>query len=254
MNSSLQIFSLLILGGVCVLASDFSTPTPEGVTNTTILVETAASRFAEAVGFEAEDVATDTAEYCQKIKDLAYQVYIEADDAREEVGLTDTVSEEEAQDYYYYTAKEAAKIMNLADECMDVMMDSLSMEPNLVSLSSDLALSLEVQSINMTDVEAMIDEISDMIADYQGNVTLWVYKFTEISENIIAAVRDAQEELEEEEGASDEAIDDAKDSKNKIKEFVNDIIDIAADMLDDAEESYEDMMEDLDSVGEELDM
>jgi len=210
------------------------------------------SRHAQAVGYEAEDVADDTAEYCMNIKYAANKTYIEADDARQEFALSDDVSEDEASDYYFYAMREAMSVMDLADECVMVMKESLEMENSLVDMSESLAIMVDDPEMNRTETRMARDAIMEVIDSYQMQITKWSFTFIEHAENIIAALRDAQQEIMEEPGASADALDDAKDSKNKIKYFMDNIMEKAEDMRHDADESYKDMNEDLDDLSMSL--
>ncbi|XP_063723349.1 uncharacterized protein LOC134851272 [Symsagittifera roscoffensis] len=212
------------------------------------------SRHAQAVGYEIEDVADDTADYCLKIKEEANKTYIEADDAKAEFGLSDDVSEQEASDYYNYAMREAVKIMELADECVSAMMYAVSKDGNLVVKSESLAMTVDDPNANLTEVKFTIDDIRMDISVYQMNITIWAHEFTERADNIVAALRDAMQEISEEEGASAEALDDAKDTKNEIKYYTEGIIEYAEDMKDDGDESFEDMNEDLDDLAANLKM
>jgi len=211
-----------------------------------------AVRSAHAIGYEFEDVAADTTHYCEKIKEQADEIQNETLDARDEVGFMDTVAAEESMYAYDYIISKSRDIIAICDLCIQTLSESLNKNDSLVDKSEDLAAMLEQPFYNASEASLLVTSIQDEINQGHVNVHLWGADIENIAQNIIAAARDAQEEIGESALTSDEALDDAKDTKNEVKTFANDIIKMTEDMIHDAHESYMDMLDDADVVSRAL--
>lgn len=211
-----------------------------------VIPEDDALRYAEAIGFEAEDAAEDNIDACKAILELTEGIYNESSDAANEVDTSDTVSGPESVDAYSYILREVEEINGVAQKCINSMgnVSLVGMAESLANMLSPGDNATKDSAAIRQQIKGMLDEI-DRASD---TVDKWISKMDEIAENIIAAARDALEEVVEDVGASNEAKDDAKDSKNEIKEFAEGIMEITEDMRRDSKESFNDMRDDLDKV------
>lgn len=205
-----------------------------------------ALRYAEAIGFEAEDAAEDNVDACKSILELTEGIKNESADAASEVDESDTVSGPESEDAYSYILREVESINALAKACINDMGNT-----SLVGMAESLANLISPagnESKDSAAIKAQINGMTDEINRMNTKIDNWLTKVDEMALNIIAAARDAMEEVVEDPGASNEAKDDAKDSKNEIKDFAEEIMGVTADMRSDGKESFNDMRDDLDKV------
>ena len=211
-----------------------------------VIPEDDALRYAEAIGFEAEDAAEDNIDACKAILELSEGIKNESSDAANEVDTSDTVSGPESEDAYSYILREVEEINRIANNCVNSMgnVSIVGMAESLANMLSPGENATKDSAAIKEQIKGMMDEIDTANA----MVDQWISNIDEIAQNIIAAARDAFEEVSEDVGASNEAKDDAKDSKNEIKDFAEGIMDITEDMRRDSKESYNDMRDDLDQV------
>ena len=86
-----------------------------------VIPEDDALRYAEAIGFEAEDAAEDNIDSCKAILELAEGIKNESADAANEVDTADTVSGPESVDAYSYILREVEEINAVAQSCIKSM-------------------------------------------------------------------------------------------------------------------------------------
>jgi len=205
-------------------------------------------RTANAIGYENDDVTEDTIDFCQDIKTEAEKIVNESLDARGEIGFLDSLAAEESRMIYDYIVVKSREIMNVTDECITDLENSFL--DNITVVQQVEAIADMIVQVPQ-DKGAIIHQINILQNDLNRTkiqILSWGEQISELADKVIAAARDAQEEIAENPDTSDESDEDAKDTKNKIKVWAENILEMTSEMQNDGIESYVDMFEDVDTV------
>ena len=174
----------------------------------------------EKIAFFWEELIEDAQMVCEKVKEYAEKIRNESIDAIDEISLSIQLDDDLGARADRYISYQSDDIMKTCLQCLQEKSGSL----------------------NETETSASILERSKLLTE---KVNSWAELFEEKAQNIITASRDIYRQAVLTEGSNEEAMSDAKDSKEEIKLFAQVIIDEAEDLREYSCDTMKDINEEF---------